>query len=137
MSMKTDPDQIEKERQVIVLRRAGHTFDEIATRVGYANPSGAWQAFQRALKRTLVEAGIEELRQTELDRLDRLQAAVWDEAMTGDVRSVETALKILDRRAKYLGLDSPLKVEAKVDVTDVSAIDAEMARLVEMLTHND
>ena len=135
--MKNTPQQIDKEREVIALRRAGYTFDDIAQRLKYSNPSGAWQAYQRALKRTLVEAGTEELRQTELDRLDRLQAAVWNEAMTGNPRAIETALKILDRRAKYLGLDAPIKQEVKVDIADAASIDAEVARLVELLAAND
>lgn len=133
---KTPPDLIDKEREVITLRRAGYTFDDIATQVGYATASGAHAAFQRALKRTLIEAGIEELRATELDRLDRLQAAVWGEAMTGNPKAIETALKILDRRAKYLGLDSPIKQEIKVEVADAGSIDREMELLLALMENN-
>jgi hypothetical protein len=135
--VKSPIEQIDKEREVIALRRAGYTFDDIARRLNYAHPSGAYTAYQRALKRTLVEAGTEELRATELDRLDRLQAAVWDEAMTGNPTAIQTALKILDRRAKYLGLDAPIKQEIKMDIADAASIDAEVARLVELLATND
>lgn len=131
------PELVEKERQVLELRRAGATYDECARAVGYATPQGAYLAYQRALKRTLVEAGTEEARQTELDRLDRLQRAVWPKAMNGDLQAINSVLRIFDRRARYLGLDAPIKQEIKVDIADATSIDAEVARLVEMLGKED
>ena len=47
-----------------------------------------------------------ELLNLEVTRLDALQAAVWDDAMTGDVRAVEAALKLVQARSKLLGLDT-------------------------------
>lgn len=131
------PELIDKERQAIELRRAGATFDDIAKALGYATPQGAYLAYHRALKRTLVEAGADDMRELELDRLDRLQRAVWSRALQGDIQAINTALKILDRRAKYLGLDAPIKSEVKVDIADAASIDAEVARLVELLAVND
>lgn len=131
------PDTVDKERQVLELRRAGATFDDIARTVGYSNSSGAWQAYNRALERTLVSAGSEELRIAELDRLDRLQRATWTKAMQGDVMSINTVLRIMDRRAKYLGLDAPIRQEITVETTDVSLIDREIARLIEMMETQD
>lgn len=127
------PELIEKERQVVELRRAGATFDDIAKATGYATPQGAYLAYHRAMKRTLVEAGTDEMRELELDRLDRMQRAVWGKAMQGDTQAITTALKILDRRARYLGLDAPIRQDIKVDVTTKDAIDAEMEKLLAML----
>ena len=131
------PELVEKERQVLELRRAGATYDECARATGYATPQGAYLAYQRALKRTLVEAGADEARQTELDRLDRLQRAVWPKAMNGDIQAINSVLRIFDRRARYLGLDAPIRQEIKLDVADANSIDAEVARLVEMLGKED
>lgn len=131
------PELVEKERQVLELRRAGATYDECARAVGYATPQGAYLAYNRALKRTLVEAGADEARQTELDRLDRLQRAVWPRAMNGDLQAINSVLRIFDRRARYLGLDAPVKQEIKLDIADATSIDAEVARLVEMLGKED
>jgi len=47
-----------------------------------------------------------ELLSMELDRLDDLQRAVWQDAINGDLKAVETALKIIQTRAKVLGLDN-------------------------------
>lgn len=127
------PELVERERQVLELRRAGATYDDCARAVGYATPQGAYLAYQRALKRTLVETGAEEARQQELDRLDRLQRAVWPNALQGDLAAVNSVLRIMDRRARYLGLDAPIKHDVTVETVDPTSIDAEVARLVGLL----
>lgn len=101
-----DADQIGREREALELRRAGVTYDVIAERLMYANKGGAHKAVQRALKRTLQEPA-DELRALELDRLERLQVAVWPKAMRGDVASIDRVLRIAERRSKLLGLDLP------------------------------
>lgn len=125
-----DPEVIERERQVLEFRRGGMTFDLIAERVGFSSGSGAHHAFRRALLRTLQEPA-EAVRELEIDRLDRLQAAVWGNALKGDTRSVEAVLRIMARRASLLGLDAPQKVEATV--YDGLTIDSEVARLERLL----
>jgi hypothetical protein len=127
------PEIIERERRVIELRRAGATFDEIARQVGYTAPGTAYDAYKRALDRTLQMAGSEECRSQELDRLDRLQVAVWPSAMRGDEKAVANVLRIMDRRARLLGLDAPIKHEMLLEVADPTSIDAEVARLAAML----
>lgn len=47
----------------------------------------------------------------ELNRLDRLQRAIWTKAVEGDIKAVEAVAKLMDRRAKLLGLNAPEKVE--------------------------
>ena len=128
-----DPDLIIKEKQVVELRRAGATWDEIAKAVDYATPTGAWKAFQRAMRRTLVDAGTEELRALELDRLDRVQRAVWAKALTGDDKAIDKLLKIMEHRAKYLGLYAPAKVQVESVVYDGSTIEGEVAKLRQLL----
>jgi hypothetical protein len=46
-----------------------------------------------------------EAQRLEEARLDDLQEGIWDKALAGDSRAVEVALKVLERRAKLLGLD--------------------------------
>jgi len=43
--------------------------------------------------------------QLELERLDAMQAAIWDDAMNGHLGAIDRVLKIMERRAKLLGLD--------------------------------
>jgi hypothetical protein len=129
-----EPELLAKENQVIELRRAGITWSKIAEQTGYASAAGAFKAYQRVADR-FIRPNIEELRDMELDRLDRLQAAVWGKALNGDVRSLDAVLRIIDKRAKLLGLDAPKEVNLKAEVAtyDRDSIDSEVARLVALL----
>jgi hypothetical protein len=111
----------------ITLRLAGMDWTSIADRLGYSDRGAACKDVTRALEANIVEQRVsaEELREVELLRLDRLQAAVWGAAVQGDLRAIETCLKILDRRAKLLGLDSAIKLE----VLTIDAIDAQLQQL--------
>jgi orotate phosphoribosyltransferase-like protein len=45
-------------------------------------------------------------RYIELQRLDQLTQSLWEKAaLGGDTRAVDSLLKIMERRSKYLGLD--------------------------------
>lgn len=130
------PDIIDKERRALELRRAGITFDQIAQTLGYKNSDGAWRAVRRAMQRTLRESGAEEIRDQELDRLDRLQAAVWPRALQGDLPAVGAVVRIMERRSKMLGLDAPITAQVKVEHFDGDSIDAEVQRLIATLEQN-
>jgi len=133
MTSENDIELIDKELKVLELGRAGYTFDDIARNVGYSSPSGAFYALKRALKRTLQQPA-DELREMETDRLDRLQAAVWAKAIQGDTKAVDAVLRIMDRRARLMGLDSPTKVAAEVTSYEGGTeIDREVARLAQLL----
>lgn len=127
------PEVIERESRVVELRRAGATFDVIAQVVGYGSSAGAYKAFRRALDRTLVDSGTEECRELELLRLDRLQEALWTRAVGGDIPAIGSVLRIMDQRAKLLGLYAPLQTVVGVQQVDPVAVDAEVARLVALL----
>ena len=129
---KLNPATLEKEAKVLELRRGGLTFDMIATRLGYASASGAYKAYQTACNR-IVYSEVNETRQVEMDRLDIAQAAIWNNVMSGEVPSVMALMKIMERRAKLLGLDMPTKSQIEVTVYDRDTIDAEVARLVTIL----
>ena len=58
---------------------------------------------KNALEDRQVET-IDELRQLEVDRLDALQVAIWDDAMKGDLAAVKAVLRLVHLRAKILGL---------------------------------
>jgi hypothetical protein len=137
MARNPDPELLDKERQVLELRRAGATYEEIARATGYATPQGAYLAYGRALKRTLTSAGSEELREMELDRLDRLQRAVWPKALNGEYPAVDRVLKIMAQRAQYLGLYAPTKVQVEAVVYDAGTIESEVQRLTRLLVSAD
>lgn len=51
-----------------------------------------------------VTVGVDELPRLELDRLDALQAALWPKAVAGDMAAAVVVLRIIERRARVLGL---------------------------------
>lgn len=95
--------------KALELRKAGHTYQEIADKVGYKGPQWAYDAVQKALKRTLQQP-TDDVRKMECERLDRMQLALWERVTNGDLDAVDAALRVMNRRAKLLGLDAPQRI---------------------------
>ncbi len=125
-----------RESKVFELRIQGFTFEQIAVEVGYQGASGAWQAYKRA-KESFIFESVEEVRQLELMRLDEMMFALWDRAIGGDLPAASCVLKIMDRRAKLLGLDKPEKIEVNKWDFDGADLDAEVQKLVTMMNERE
>ena len=112
MNFTNDPSLVEERRhQCLKLRQMGLTYRQIAKETGLG--------LKTAHK--YVAKSVDEIREKcdeiasniiaiELDRLDLMFQNLWDRIERGDSAAMLTALKIMDRRAKYLGLDSPTKI---------------------------
>jgi hypothetical protein len=122
---------VEKETTIIELRQEGYVWREIATMVDMSI-AGVVKAYKRALTRHPV-AAIEEHRELELDRLDNLQRTYWQPAVNGNLRAADFVLRVIDKRAKLLGLDAPLKVQAEVVTYDGSDLDREVERVARII----
>lgn len=103
-------EAIEKQKQALELRKAGATYEAIAKKLEYANASGAEHAIKAALKATVQDAA-DTVRQLELERLDGLLINMWKQVQNGNQGAVDRVLRIMERRAKLLGLDAPTKNE--------------------------
>ena len=90
------------------MRREGVPWWDIAEALGITEQAASLLVSERiAAAADLVDVGQRRTLLTmELDRLDQLQRAVWTDALGGDTRAVETCLKIIDKRAKLLGLEN-------------------------------
>ncbi|PRY35375.1 hypothetical protein [Umezawaea tangerina] len=114
----------ERRARAVQLRIAGASLDEIASALQYggSTPESRRAAVSKDLSRAFEAAKDDERassemwRQLELARLDRLQRGLWPRAVTGDTQSVRALLTLMDRRAKYLGLDAPEKADNSSDV---------------------
>lgn len=62
---------------------------------------------RRALKDRIIreDNATDEMRQIELQRLDRVFLVAWRQALGGDLQAIDRVLKIQERRAKLYGLD--------------------------------
>lgn len=103
-------DALDKQVQALELRKAGVRYSDIAEKLGYKSASGAFAAVRSALIKTLREPA-DELRTLELERLDALWLTYYPMAKRGDRQAMDRCIKIMERRAKLLGLDAPQRTE--------------------------
>jgi hypothetical protein len=128
---------LSREQQIIELYRKQKSngkvsFQDLADEVGYASSGAAHNALMRALRRKMSD-DVDEIRKDELTALEQAEAVVTEtlqstmgadisqldievQAKIEDIRlkAVDRLMKIQDRRAKLLGLDSAIKHEHKV-----------------------
>lgn len=126
-----DIEITERRRRAIDMRNAGAQWQAIADELGYASRGAAYTDVVRALAaaRAGMETTAAEYRDAEVAKLDQLEAEAVavlladheDDGVT--LRAVQTVLRIAERRAKLLGLDSPdrLTLTAPVVVRHVLA----------------
>jgi len=113
MGSVQSPRRIEislKQAQALELRKAGASYGAIAERLKFKNAARAYEAVRAALQKTLRPPA-EELRQLESERLDALLLALWSQARQGNLGAVDRVLRVMERRARLLGLDAPIKTD--------------------------
>jgi hypothetical protein len=63
-----------------------------------------------------------------------LQFTYWEPAIQGNLRAADYVLKVIDRRAKILGIDAPQKIQAEVVTYDgTGSLDAEVERIARII----
>lgn len=150
---KTSPRRVAtalRRGQALQMRLDGAKYEEIVAKLGYASRGAAVADIQRALVLTVQEPA-DEVRALELQRLDMLWQTVLEVLRSHHVvvsqgrvvflneepildhgpilAAVDRLLKIQERRAKYLGLDSARQLE----VVTLDAIDQQIRTLNEEL----
>ena len=140
------PETAQRDAEIARLRGTGMTYQQIGDRLGVSKQS-AHEGFRRAL-RDAVRQPTQEAIGLELDRLDVL----WRTAITimaskhivsqngrvvrddrGEpiedpgprLAAIDRALRAMDRRAKLLGLDAPVKVDTRIS----DSLDSQIERL--------
>ncbi|MBP6096147.1 MAG: hypothetical protein KA451_08275 [Methyloversatilis sp.] len=114
MKSKTGAEAVttaQSEEQALDLRRSGASYREIAKALDMSL-GNAHRLVKRALNRNLAkcEEIAVEIRTLELDRLDALQTFLWEKAKKGNATAIDRILKIMERRARLLGLDAPQRI---------------------------
>lgn len=101
----------QKQAQAIALRLEGLPYRAIGARMGISDKN-AFKHVKNALQRyrQATAETVEEVRELELQRIDELINGLW--AQRGNNRVVDTITRLMDRRAKLLGLDAPVKLDA-------------------------
>ena len=109
----------EKDQKALELRKEGHSYESISEQLGYSTRSASYKAVMRRL-RDMDRPAVSMLRELEVQRLDAMLYAVWNDVLQGDANAVHTALRISERRSRLLGLDAPHTVEARTRVDILS-----------------
>lgn len=109
VAMRADDQFWQKSSQAYELRAQGKSFTQIAEILGVPDKTEVGRliseryAFDAAYLSSLDRSNLLAM---ELIRLDKLQDAIWPAAMMGDPKSVDSALKIIQTRARITGLES-------------------------------
>lgn len=90
-------------RQALELRKQGWSYTQIGQQLGITSRRAA-RLVHQALSRWVGEIA-EDVRLLELQRLDALLAAYWEPALKGDGTAADRVLRIMEQRAKLLGLN--------------------------------
>ncbi len=130
-------DRAEKDARAAQLRAHGRTYQQIADEL-HISVTNAHHSVQRALRETVREPS-QELISLEQSRLDWLWAAAVRAVEHGAsaserLQGIDRALKVMERRARLLGLDAPVNVNARVtDALDaqIEALAAEVFQLLD------
>ena len=121
----------DRDLRIFKMRQAGVPTNEIARRFSMTT-SAVSSAIRRQLQKLNAEAlmAYPEVLRMELERLDALQQSIWpltqhrkirmddgtEVTMEPDMKAVQTALSIMDRRAKLLGMEQT-NVNIQMDVS--------------------
>ena len=89
--------------KAVELKTAGLTYARVAQELGYSSRGTAYNIVAKALKNQIV-AAVTDLRDLENARLDALQLALWDAAITGNVKAVNSIVQIVPARVRLNGL---------------------------------
>ena len=91
----------------------GLSYEAIAKKMGLGNGSSAYVMVMRVLARHDAEEAesVPKMRKLETDRCDTYLAQLMKGCKKGNIGSIQTALKVAERRAKLAGLDMAIKID--------------------------
>jgi hypothetical protein len=84
-------------------RLQGHAYHRIAKALG-CHPSTAHDYVVKALRDIIPREKAEAVLHLEMARLDAMQSAIFTNAASGDIPSIDACLRIIHQRARLLGL---------------------------------
>ena len=99
----------ERQLQALDLRRKGGTYAQIAQTMGVVKAT-AFNLVQEALITTIQEPS-DAVRALEMERLDFLTQKLEARIQAGEDKAINTLLKVMDHRARLLGLFAPVTIQ--------------------------
>ncbi len=109
----------ERKREAYRLSIAGYTYREISRTLG-VSPVQVGKYIRGALANTeeISAAQTAQLRQIQYDRIQAMWKKIFAKVATSRdlLASIQTGIRLLDREAKLMGLDAPMKVDIEAKV---------------------
>lgn len=107
----------DRDEEIFRLRIKGMSTDMIAAQVG-ESAGFVNRVIREEIKRINEHCmeSAQEVQSMELQRLDKLMLVHMELAEEGDIESTSMVLRLMDQRAKYLGIYSANKLEVKGEV---------------------
>jgi hypothetical protein len=103
----------ERQAKALDLRKRRFTYDAIAKECGYYDRSAASKDVKAAIAAIVGELPAE-VRALELEDLDFMRRRLEAPLLRGDIKAIAANIRLMERRAKLLGLDAPTKVEGNI-----------------------
>ena len=100
---------LDRQVKALELRRAGLTYLEISKKMGLVKAT-VWNLVQDALISTIKEPA-DAVRALELERLDFITRKLEKRVNDGEDKAINTLLKVMDHRARILGLFAPVTIQ--------------------------
>lgn len=100
--------------EAMSLTIAGLSPEQIGQRLGIS-AAGVRSLVDRTLERA-TNRNVDALREIENQRLDRAQAAIWTKVLEGNLKAIDTYLRISARRARINGLDAPTNINLSIGI---------------------
>lgn len=95
----------QRARDAVSRRAGGATFATIAEELGYATAAGALKAYRRGMAGTgLRGLSLDEKRELELHRIDRILDSIFPDATGGDLAAVDRFERLSRRRERLEGM---------------------------------
>lgn len=112
-----------RDGQVWRLYLEGHTQEAIAERFGVSQQRVSQIVSE--VRESIPEVARIAAALLDLERLDLLLTGTMPPAMSGDPKATAAVLRILERRAKMLGLDEPFEVAVEGNLSELSQMVAD------------
>lgn len=130
MSRKTEQAQIELRRKTVAANLIGGlNYRDLAETLGVSigTISNDVKVILSRWRREQMRAA-DDWVQLEVRRLDKMLNTIWNSVVAGDLACMDRALKIMERRAKLLGLDAPEQTQG-LNVDLMQCTDEQLERI--------
>lgn len=112
---KVDADARRARRiEVMALRLAGFSQEQIAERFDVSGQQV--QAWIDDAMAAAESPNVAQMRSLENQRLDRAQSAIWSQVVAGNLKAIDTFMRISQQRSKINGLYAATKIDLNVGI---------------------